>query len=131
MTPILPTGISPTFTPPTAAPNLQRANQPSFKEFLIEQIDHVNTMQHDADRAVEQFMTGGEVAVVARSQTRPPDELTWDELRDLVARCRAGLRRLGVARGDRVVGYLPNGPEATPRSIVATSPPRRAVAAIA
>ena len=60
MTPILPTGVAPAFTPPTA-PNVQRADQPSFKEFLIESIDHVNTMQQDADRAVEQFMTGGEV----------------------------------------------------------------------
>ena len=29
----------------------------------------------------------------------------------LVGRARAGLQRLGVGRGDRVVGYLPNIPE--------------------
>jgi acetoacetyl-CoA synthetase len=52
------------------------------------------------------------LAVIARSQGRPPVDLTWDELRDQVARCRAGLRRLGVVAGERVVGYLPNGPEA-------------------
>ena len=40
-----------------------------------------------------------DVAVVARSQTRAPPELTWAELADAVARCRAGLRRLGVGRG--------------------------------
>jgi acetoacetyl-CoA synthetase len=56
--------------------------------------------------------TGDGVAVVARSQSGRGRELTWDELRDEVARCAAGLRRLGVAAGDRVVGYLPNGPEA-------------------
>ncbi|HMC69906.1 MAG TPA: AMP-binding protein, partial [Mycobacteriales bacterium] len=55
---------------------------------------------------------GDGVAVVARSQSREAVDLTWDELRDQVARCRNGLHRLGVARGDRVVGYLPNGPEA-------------------
>jgi acetoacetyl-CoA synthetase len=33
------------------------------------------------------------------------------ELRDQVARCREGLRRLGVQRGDRVAAYLPNIPE--------------------
>lgn len=38
--------------------------------------------------------------------------MPWDGLPGLVARCRAGLARLGVGRGDRVVGYLPNGPEA-------------------
>lgn len=52
-----------------------------------------------------------EVAVVARSQTRGPRELTFRELRDEVARCAAGLRRLGVTRGDRVAAYLPNIPE--------------------
>src|SRR5581483_1443619 len=31
-----------------------------------------------------------------------------DELRDQVARARAGLQRLGVGRGDRVAAYLPN-----------------------
>jgi len=51
-------------------------------------------------------------AVVARSQSRGPLELSWDDLRDQVARCRRGLIRLGVGRGDRVVAYLPNGPEA-------------------
>jgi acetoacetyl-CoA synthetase len=51
------------------------------------------------------------VAVVAHSQTRPPLELTFGELRDQVARARAGLQRLGVGPGDRVVAYLPNIPE--------------------
>jgi acetoacetyl-CoA synthetase len=51
------------------------------------------------------------VAVVARSQTRGPRELTFGELRDQVARARAGLERLGVGPGDRVVAYLPNIPE--------------------
>ena len=35
--------------------------QPSFKDFMLEAIDHVNSMQQDADHAVEQLMTGGEV----------------------------------------------------------------------
>ncbi|CAN5669747.1 acetoacetate--CoA ligase [soil metagenome] len=54
---------------------------------------------------------GTDVVVVAASQTRPTSELTADELRDRVARTRAGLERLGVRPGDRVVGYLPNIPE--------------------
>ncbi|MEV6638920.1 acetoacetate--CoA ligase [Amycolatopsis sp. NPDC051371] len=52
-----------------------------------------------------------DVAVIAYSQTRERTELTWGELRDQVARARAGLARLGVGRGDRVVAYLPNIPE--------------------
>jgi acetoacetyl-CoA synthetase len=50
-------------------------------------------------------------ALVARSQSRGPSELSMAELRDQVARCRAGLQRLGVSRGDRVAAYLPNIPE--------------------
>ena len=53
-----------------------------------------------------------DVAVVGRSQTRPPADLTAAQLRDAVARCRAGLERLGVRPGDRVAAYLPNIPEA-------------------
>ena len=53
----------------------------------------------------------GEGGIVGRSQTRDRVELTADELRRQVAACRAGLQRLGVGRGDRVVAYLPNVPE--------------------
>jgi acetoacetyl-CoA synthetase len=52
-----------------------------------------------------------EVAIVGRSQTRAEVTVTWAQLADQVARAAAGLRRLGVGRGDRVVGYLPNVPE--------------------
>jgi len=52
-----------------------------------------------------------EPAIIARSQSRDDVSLTFAELADQVARAAAGLRRLGVDRGDRVVGYLPNVPE--------------------
>ncbi|MEO8347434.1 MAG: acetoacetate--CoA ligase, partial [Acidobacteriota bacterium] len=52
-------------------------------------------------------------AILSRSQTRPGDvTLTGNALKDEVARAAAGLRRLGVRRGDRIVAYLPNVPEA-------------------
>ncbi|MEA2377475.1 MAG: acetoacetyl-CoA synthetase, partial [Thermoleophilaceae bacterium] len=53
----------------------------------------------------------GELAVLAISQTRAPFELTFADLREQVAAARAGLQRLGVGPGDRVVAYLPNIPE--------------------
>ena len=53
-----------------------------------------------------------DVAVTAVSQTREDSTLTFSELRAEVARVRAGLVSLGVKKGDRVVGYLPNQPEA-------------------
>ena len=64
-----------------------------------------------AEHIVGGRFPAAEVAVVARSQTRAPSTLTFGELTDLVRRARAGLQRLGVGRGDRVAGYLPNIPE--------------------
>jgi acetoacetyl-CoA synthetase len=54
----------------------------------------------------------GEVAVLHASELRELDQLTWGELRQQVANAAAGLRSIGVERGDRVVAYLPNTPEA-------------------
>ena len=80
----------------------------------------------------------GSVAVVAHSQSRDPIELTFGELREQVARARAGLQRLGVGPGDRVVAYLPNIPEtlvaflatASLGAIWATCPPEFGVRSV-
>ena len=55
---------------------------------------------------------GAEVAILHASELRELDRLSWDELRAQVAAIAAGLRALGVERGDRVVAYMPNIPEA-------------------
>jgi acetoacetyl-CoA synthetase len=55
---------------------------------------------------------GSKCAVVHRSENGARHELSYAELLEAVGRCRAGLRRLGVERGDRVVGYVTNAPEA-------------------
>jgi acetoacetyl-CoA synthetase len=54
---------------------------------------------------------GGGPAVIYRREDGTKGRLSWDELKDEVARVRAGLRRLGVTAGDRVAGFLPNAPE--------------------
>jgi acetoacetyl-CoA synthetase len=54
----------------------------------------------------------GATAVIYSSDTDRAGRLTYAELAAQVARVRAGLRDLGVGRGDRVAGYLPNAPEA-------------------
>ena len=65
-----------------------------------------------AEHALAQAELTPDVPVVlARGQTRDERDLTWAEFADAVARCAAGLRRLGVTRGDRVCAYLPNIPE--------------------
>jgi acetoacetyl-CoA synthetase len=60
-------------------------------------------------------------AVVAYSQSRATQELTFGDLREQVAHARAGLRRLGVGPGDRVVAYLPNIPETLVAFLAAAS----------
>jgi acetoacetyl-CoA synthetase len=52
-----------------------------------------------------------DVVVVGRSQSRDDVRLTAAQLRDQVARARAGLQRAGVGSGDRVAAYAPNVPE--------------------
>ncbi|MFE7223284.1 acetoacetate--CoA ligase [Nocardioides sp. NPDC057577] len=73
-----------------------------FPGALLNYAEHALGTDADLDR----------VAVLGRSQTRDDVELTFGDLRDQVARARAALARLGVRRGDRVAGYLPNIPEA-------------------
>jgi acetoacetyl-CoA synthetase len=70
---------------------------------------HVNWAEHCLRLAGR---LGSDTVLVARSQTRDRIALTADELREAVARVRAGLQLLGVGRGDRVAAYLPNVPEA-------------------
>ena len=53
-----------------------------------------------------------EPAVLHQSELRPLSETSWRELEDKVGALAEGLKGLGVERGDRVVAYLPNVPEA-------------------
>jgi len=67
---------------------------------LLSYPQHIFRNRDDAD-----------VAVRHASELRDLGELTWGELGDQVARAAAGLRELGIGRGDRVVAYMPNIPE--------------------
>ncbi|HYM70063.1 MAG TPA: acetoacetate--CoA ligase [bacterium] len=60
-------------------------------------------------------------ALVFASEGRPPATITYAELSGKVAAVAAGLRRLGVRRGDRVVAYLPNIPETVIAFLAAAS----------
>src|SRR5699024_1652272 len=62
-----------------------------------------------------------DLAVTAVSQTRADFDLTFAQLRNEIARVRSGLKDLGVGEGDRVVGYLPNQPEALVAFLAAAS----------
>jgi acetoacetyl-CoA synthetase len=51
------------------------------------------------------------VAIRFGAEGAPLQAWTWGQLREETARIRAALRAMGVVRGDRVVGYLPNAPQ--------------------
>src|ERR671910_12685 len=53
-----------------------------------------------------------EPALVHKSELRPLAETSWAELREKTAALSAALQAMGVERGDRIVAYLPNVPEA-------------------
>src|SRR4051812_30827138 len=61
------------------------------------------------------------VALQHASELRDVESWTWGRLREETARVRAGLRALGVGRGDRVAAYLPNIPEALAAMLATTS----------
>ena len=62
-----------------------------------------------------------ETAILHASELRELGDLSWGELRAQVAAAAAGLRSLGVGRGDRVVTYMPNVPEAIVGFLAAAS----------
>ena len=53
-----------------------------------------------------------EPALVFRNERGARREISWQELRNEVARIADGLRSSGVGPGERIAGYLPNVPEA-------------------
>ena len=60
-------------------------------------------------------------ALVFYGETGEKLELSWEELRRQVASVAAGLRAIGVARGDRVAGWLPNRPETVVAALATAS----------
>ena len=60
-------------------------------------------------------------AIIAVSEGRDCRTLTYRELYLEVAKCADRLKSLGVEKGDRVAGYMPNIPETTIAMLAATS----------
>jgi acetoacetyl-CoA synthetase len=60
-------------------------------------------------------------AVIYRSEAGRDGQLSYGQLRAMVARVAAGLAGLGVGLGDRVAAYLPNSPEALAAMLATTS----------
>ncbi len=60
-------------------------------------------------------------AIVARSESRDREVISYRELFDRVAACARGLARLGVTTGDRVAGFMANVPETVIAMLATTS----------
>ncbi|MCO5969111.1 acetoacetate--CoA ligase [Actinoallomurus soli] len=100
-------------------PALERAEMPGARWFPGATLNHARNALRRAEE------DPGATAVVFRTEAddgSPAGEgsdgparsrtLTYGELAAEVAEVRAGLRALGVGRGDRVAAYVPNMPEA-------------------
>jgi len=70
---------------PAAVPKLaDQADSGSFKEMLVDSIKQVNSMQHEADQAVEALFTGGDV--------NPAEVLTAVQKADMAFRLTMQMR---------------------------------------
>ena len=52
-------------------------------------------------------------AIIFQSEQQPLIEISWEEMERQVASLRTHLQSMGVRKGDRVVAFIPNIPEAT------------------
>src|SRR5579859_2866086 len=72
----------------------------------------VNACHNALDRHVAAGRGGQKALIYDSPVTGTIQSFTYAELTDLVARCAGGLASLGVAKGDRVIIYMPMVPEA-------------------
>ncbi|GAA0337349.1 acetoacetate--CoA ligase [Actinoallomurus spadix] len=100
-------------------PALERSEMPGARWFPGATLNHARNALRRAEE------DPGATAVIFRTEADDGDQagegsggasrsrtLTYGELAAEVAEVRAGLRALGVGRGDRVAAYVPNIPEA-------------------
>ena len=87
---------------PAPAPGLAERRMPGARWFPGARLNHAEVALRRRD---------DHPAIVAGSEDGTLRTTTYAELARAVAATAAGLRRLGVERGDRVAAYLPNVPE--------------------
>lgn len=84
---------------------LSITNMPDFKWFNAAQL---NYSEHIFRHAVD-----NEAAIIFSNEQGDYEELTWKELKIKVASMASYLKSIGITKGDCVVAFLPNVPEAT------------------
>ena len=60
-------------------------------------------------------------ALIFRGEDKASSEMSFAELYDCVSRLRQALEAMGIKKGDRVAGYVPNMPESIVAMLAATS----------
>lgn len=86
---------------------LARREMPGARWFEGASLNYVQQVfRHAGEGAARQ-----RAAIRHAGEAQPLAELSWDALESQVAALAHTLRRLGVGRGDRVAGYLPNIPQ--------------------
>ncbi|RPJ13232.1 MAG: acetoacetate--CoA ligase, partial [Desulfobacteraceae bacterium] len=63
----------------------------------------------------------GQTALIFKGEDQDAIRMTYAELYDEVARLSASLKKAGVVKGDRVVGFMPNMPQSIIAMLAATS----------
>ena len=63
----------------------------------------------------------GQTALIFKGEDQDAIRMTYAELYDEVSRLSASLREMGVQKGDRVVGFMPNMPQSIIAMLAATS----------
>ena len=85
----LPPGVGALSNSPSSAAAKGTEGTASFKDVLLDSIEQVNTMQQDANKAMEAFSTGGDVT--------PAEVLTAVQKADLAFRMMMQVRNKLVA----------------------------------
>ncbi len=60
-------------------------------------------------------------AIISSRENQPNIKLTYKQLYQKVASCAEGLKKLGVKKGDRIAGFVPNYPESIIAMLATTS----------
>jgi acetoacetyl-CoA synthetase len=97
---------------PTAALEGRMPNAHWFPGGTLNYAEHALSMQ---------AANGDGPALVFVTEDGTRSEYSGRELTELVARCRKGLERFGVGRGDRVAALMPNRPETVALLLAAAS----------
>jgi len=61
------------------------------------------------------------ISIISSREDKPNVVLTYKQLYELVAACSAGLKEMGIKRGDRVAGFVTNIPETIVAMLATTS----------